>query len=94
MSTFLPANTQAVRTPHTTITAAQNFALTDTNDLILNGGNAETVGYQGRKAVRLTNRTNRSSPFKGAEFQDGTIEADIAMKRTTLDDGEAPEHGK
>ena len=82
ISTFLSANAQSLRTPQPTTSAAQNFALTD---LIVTGGKAETVEYQGRKAVRLTTQSNEEvfAFLKGIEIQDGTIEADIAMKRTT-----------
>ena len=47
---------------------------------------AETVEYQGRKAVRLTTSPEKESGLAilpGTEFQDGTIEADIAVKITT-----------
>src|ERR1700679_3727517 len=85
ISTFLSANAQSLRTPQPTTLAAQNFALTDPNDLIVTGGKAETVQYQGRKAVRLTTQSNEEvfAFLKGVQIQDGTIEADIAMKRTT-----------
>jgi hypothetical protein len=85
ISTFLSANAQSLRTPQPTTLAAQNFALTDPNDLIVTGGKAETVEYQGRKAVRLTTQSNDEvfAFLKGTQIQDGTIEADIAMKRTT-----------
>jgi hypothetical protein len=87
IATFLSANAQALRTPAPT---AQSFALTDANALLVTGGKAETVEYQGRKAVRLTTQSKedvfaflRFSGDKGIQFQDGTIEADIAMKVTT-----------
>ena len=82
ISAFLPASAQSIRTLQPTIPAAQNFALTDLNVV---GGKAETVEYQGRKAVRLTTQSNEDvfAFLKGVQIQDGTIEADIAMKRTT-----------
>jgi hypothetical protein len=90
ISTFLSANAQALRTPEPTEQTAQSFALTDANDLLVTGGKAETVEYQGRKAVRLTTQSKedvfaflRFSGDKGIQFQDGTIEADIDMKVTT-----------
>ncbi len=46
ISTFLSANAQVLRTPEPTIQAAQSFALTDLNGLIVTGGKAETVEYQ------------------------------------------------
>ncbi len=85
ISTFLSANAQVLRTPEPTIQAAQSFALTDLNGLIVTGGKAETVEYQGRKAVRLTTQSNEDvfAFLKGIQIQDGTIEADVAMKVTT-----------
>jgi hypothetical protein len=85
ISTLLSANAQALRAPATTTRAAQSFALTDGNDLIVTGGKAETVEYQGRKAVRLTTQSKEDvfAFLKGIQFQDGTIEADIAIKVTT-----------
>ena len=85
VSTFLSANAQALRTPEPTTEAARSFALTDLNDLIVTGGKADTVEYQGRKAVRLTTQSNEDvfAFLKGIQIQDGTIEADIALKITT-----------
>jgi hypothetical protein len=85
VSSFLSANAQSLRTPHPMASAAQKIAVTNPNDLIVTGGKAETVEYQGRKAVRLTTQSNDEvfAFLKGTQFQDGTIEADIAMKRTT-----------
>ena len=84
-TTLLSANAQSLRTPQPIALAAQNFALTDPNDLIVTGGKAETAEYQGRKAVRLTTQSNEEvfAFLKGVQIQDGTIEAEIAMKRTT-----------
>jgi hypothetical protein len=65
---------------------AQSVPLTDGNNLIVTGGKAETVEYQGQKAVRLTTTESKEEVFaflKGIQIQDGTIEADIALKRTT-----------
>src|SRR5207248_9978332 len=46
---------------------------------------AEAVEYKGRKAVRLTKDAQKDgfALLRGTDFQDGTIEADIALKRTT-----------
>jgi hypothetical protein len=82
ISTFLPANAQTPPTPEPT--AQQNFTLSDLNDLTVTGGKVETVEYQGRKAVCLTTSKEDSFAFlKGIQFQDGTIEADIAIKILT-----------
>ena len=57
----------------------------DANDLVVSGGRAESVEYQGRKAIRLTTAPEKEEVFaflKGAGLGDGTIEADIAIKRT------------
>src|SRR5256886_1267962 len=86
VSAFLSANAQVPRTPEPTTRAAQSFALTDLNDLsVTGGGKAETVEYQGRKAFRLTTQSDKDifAFLKGTQFQDGTIESDIALKITT-----------
>ena len=64
---------------------AQTFALSDTKDLVLVNVKAEAVEYKGRKAVRLTKDTEKDgfALLRGADFQDGTIEGDIALKITT-----------
>ena len=68
----------------------QSFALSDTKDLVLVNVKAEAVEYKGRKAVRITKDKDTAKGdfdgfalLKGADFQDGTIEADIALKITT-----------
>jgi hypothetical protein len=63
----------------------QTFALNDTKDLVLSSVKADIVEYKGRKAVRLTKDTEKDgfALLRGADFQDGTIEADIALKITT-----------
>ena len=64
---------------------AQSFALTDTKDLVLLNVKAESVEYKGRKAVRLTKDSEKDgfALLRGTDFQDGIIEADIALKITT-----------
>ena len=85
VSPFISANAQAIRTQDPTRQAARSFALTEGNDLMITGGKAETVEYQGRKAVRLTTQSKEDvfAFLKEIQFEDGTIEADIAMKVTT-----------
>lgn len=68
---------------------ARTFALSDTKDLVLVNVKAEAVEYKGRKAVRITKEKNTAKTdfdgfalLKGTDFQDGTIEADIALKIT------------
>lgn len=68
---------------------AQTFALSDTKALALVNVKAEAVEYKGRKAVRITKeKATAKGDFDGfallkdADFQDGTIEADIALKIT------------
>ena len=63
----------------------QTFALNDTRDLVLLNVKAEAVEYKGRKAVRLTKDMEKDgfALLRGSDFQDGTIEADIALKITT-----------
>src|SRR3984885_14227506 len=85
VAAFLSASAQSLRTPQPMTLATQNFALIDPNDLVVTGGKAETAEYQGRKAVRLTTQSSEEvfGFLKGTQIEDGTIEADIAMKRTT-----------
>src|SRR5437870_4525497 len=60
----------------------QTFALSDTQDLVLLNVKAKAVEYKGRKAVRLTKDVTKDgfALLRGSDFQDGTIEADIALK--------------
>jgi hypothetical protein len=60
----------------------------DPASLVAHNVKADTVDYLGRKAVRLTvdSPNNPGAGFAGlpgADFQDGTIEADLAVKITT-----------
>jgi len=61
---------------------AQNFPLSDAKDLVLVNVKAEAVEYKGRKAVLLTKDAEEDgfALLPGTDFQDGTIEADIALK--------------
>jgi hypothetical protein len=63
----------------------KTFALSDAKDLVLVNVKADAIEYKGRKAVRLTKATEKDgfALLRGADFQDGTIEADIALKITT-----------
>jgi hypothetical protein len=64
----------------------QTFALSNTNNLVLVNVKAEAVEYQGRKCVRVTNNSGKDgfALLRGTEdFQDGTIEEDIAVKIST-----------
>ena len=72
-----------------TTSDAQAFALSDTKDLVLVNVKADAVEYKGRKAVRITKEKDTAKTdfdgfalLKGTDFQDGTIEADIALKIT------------
>ncbi|HEV2416697.1 MAG TPA: hypothetical protein VGX94_02735 [Terriglobia bacterium] len=61
----------------------QTFSLTDAKDLVLVNVKAAIVEYNGRKCVRLTNDTKKDgfALLRGTEgFQDGTIQADVALK--------------
>ena len=64
---------------------AQTFALSDTKDLVLTNMKADAIEYKGRQAVRLTKDTQKDgfALLRGTDFQDGTIEGDIALKITT-----------
>jgi len=66
--------------------ATQTFALTDTTGLIAKNVDVKAVEYKGRKAVLVTPAANQRDGFAllpGTDFQDGTIEADVALKITT-----------
>jgi len=67
------------------IAKGQTFAFVDTKDLVLINTKADPVEYKGRKAIRLTKDVEKDGfvLLKGTDFQDGTIEADIALKITT-----------
>lgn len=61
----------------------QKFPLSSTHNLVLVNVKAEAVEYQGRKCVRLTNDSNKDgfALLAGTEgFQDGIIDANIALK--------------
>ena len=66
--------------------------MNETEGLIERNVKLESAEYQGRKAVRLT----KESPdygfalLPGADFQDGSIESDIALKVTTPPGGRMP----
>ncbi len=69
------------------VASAQFFPLTDAAGLELHGVKAEPVEYLGHKALRLTTASqNDESGFAflpGVDFQDGAIEADVAVHITT-----------
>jgi hypothetical protein len=84
-SAILAANAQQLHQANSAAQTVQSFSLTDTDALVLFGGQAQIVEYQGRTAVLLTKKADGDvfAFVKGAQFQDGTIEADVAMKATT-----------
>jgi hypothetical protein len=63
----------------------QTFALHEGKGLIERNVKLEAVEYQGRKAIRLTKQTPEDgfALLPDTDFQDGTIEADIALKVIT-----------
>src|SRR5579863_5988910 len=65
---------------------AKPASLVDPANLELQNAKVDTVEYLGRKAVRVTATSNQDRPavaiLRGSDFQDGTIEADIAVKIT------------
>lgn len=68
------------------VSMVQTFPLTNTKNLTLVNIKAEAVEYLGRKCVRLTNDTKKDgfALLRGTEgFQDGTVEADIALELST-----------
>lgn len=64
----------------------QTFPLIDPSGLDLHHVKAESVEYLGRKAIRLTTELQSSDAglavLPGTDFQDGTIDADLAVKIT------------
>jgi hypothetical protein len=64
----------------------QTFPLRDAAGLVAPGLNTEAVKYLGRDAVRITMEGEDRAGLAvlpGTDFQDGVIEADIALKITT-----------
>src|SRR5262245_36927747 len=64
----------------------QTFPLRDAAGLAAPGVKAEAATYRGRPCVRMTvDGDDRAGlvPLPGTNFQDGVIEADIALKVTT-----------
>jgi hypothetical protein len=64
---------------------AQTFPLRDATGLIAPGAKTEAVNYLGRKSVRMTLEGEDHEGLvllPGSDFQDGVIEADIALKTT------------
>jgi hypothetical protein len=77
------------RTPERT----QVFPLRDTNGLIARNVKTEAVNYLGRKSVRVTMEGNDHAGLvllPGTDFQDGVIEADIALRNTTPPERKRP----
>jgi hypothetical protein len=68
------------------VAAEQAFPLTDTKGLVAQDLTMDTADFLGRKAVRLVKRREKGVdgfvPLPGVDFQDGTIEADVAVKIT------------
>jgi hypothetical protein len=63
----------------------QNFPLRDTTGLITPKVKTEAVTYLGRKCIRVTmdgDDRDGLALLPGTDFQDGVIEADIALKTT------------
>jgi hypothetical protein len=85
LTAILAANAQQSRDANSAAPTVQSFSLSDTNALVLSAGEAQVVEYQGRTAVLLTKKSDGDvfAFIKGTQFQDGTIEADVAMKVTT-----------
>ncbi len=66
-------------------TAVQTFPLTGAQDLVGLKVKIEAVEYKGRKAVRVTKESEGEglAMLRDIQFEDGTIEADVAVKLTT-----------
>ena len=79
-ATVLAAGCLAAQPPR-----VQTFPLRDTVGLITPGVKADAVKYQGRESVRITMDGEDNAGMAllpGTDFQDGVIEADIALKTT------------
>lgn len=65
--------------------AAQTFPLSEISGLVPVKVEIKPTDYKGRKAVRVTSSSNDDgfAVLPGTDFQDGTIEADVALKVTT-----------
>ncbi len=66
--------------------APQSFPLRDATGLLTRNVKVEALEYQGRQAVRVVPTEGAEDGFAvlpGVDFQDGVIEADIAVKVTT-----------
>jgi hypothetical protein len=64
----------------------QTFPLRDPTGLIVSKAKAEAVSYLGRECVRVTvagDDRDGLALLPGTDFQDGVIEADVALKVTT-----------
>lgn len=64
----------------------QTFPLRDTSGLIVSKAETKAVKYLGRECVRITvdgDDRDGLALLPGTDFQDGVIEADIALKVTT-----------
>jgi hypothetical protein len=80
--TILSASCLFAETPPPRV---QTFPLRDTTGLIAPKVKAEAVNYLGRKSVRITmDGEDRAglALLPGTDFQDGVIEADMALKTT------------
>jgi hypothetical protein len=68
------------------VPAPQTFPLTDTKGLVAKGITMDTAQFLGRHAVRLVKQradgVDGFLPLPDVDFQDGTIEADVAVKLT------------
>ena len=65
--------------------AVQTFPLTGAQDLVGLKVKIEAAEYKGRKAVRVTKESEGEglAMLRDTQFEDGTIEADVAVKLTT-----------
>src|SRR5437899_1215777 len=65
--------------------AVEIFPLTGTQDLVGLKVKVEAVEYKGRKAVRVTKESEGEglAMLRDTQFEDGTIEAELAVKLTT-----------
>ena len=84
---LVPLASVSTRAAAQTVPAPQTFSLTDTKSLVAKDLTMDTAEFLGRKAVRLVKHRATGVagflPLPGVDFQDGTIEADVAVKVTS-----------
>jgi hypothetical protein len=81
----VPAILLALASHVQAVPKVQTFALIEAKEVVPQNVKVEAVEYKGRKAIRVTKEVSEDgfALLPGTDFQDGTIEADLALKVTT-----------